>query len=427
MKFKQHYVSDAPVSLEEFTDINKAFLALDPTDVVSAEAFLEDLHHLEDNIERFGITEPVMHLIGGTLQEWDICITDKEKCLEGLGETIGKAAHAVFDAIRKFIKKIVTFIAELFGKKRTEAFKQAGAETKDKVNDIIKDDADAKSVINDASEDKAQSAGNVAKPSAEAAAKIEELQSEVNQLKSTMQAMASKSNKLLDEKNALNKEVAALKDEKKDLESAVKAAQAVAKAQEATIGDMKTATAIMQMGINDRARVIRLKLSFCAGLLNAAKELNKSFESMTSNKGWKESVAGVKSLAENKLGPMIPASAIGPAATEISQAIGIMVSTDFKDADAFIDWRDTAFKGCKYLEFNGSSASIKEDIKKESTLGKLGYMKDYLFGELDKKYEGVAAVVNKINTLMKSLDTEAEILAGVLKGLEEIKAKADKK
>jgi hypothetical protein len=104
-----------------------------------------------------------------------------------------------------------------------------------------------------------------------------------------------------------------------------------------------------------------------------------------------------------------------------------MVSTDFKDADAFIDWRDTAFKGCKYLEFNGSSASIKEDIKKESTLGKLGYMKDYLFGELDKKYEGVAAVVNKINTLMKSLDTEAEILAGVLKGLEEIKAKADKK
>lgn len=113
MKFKSNTreTADAPVNFED--------MMLDIDNVLNMEfdkavEHLEDLVILEQNIEKYGVTEPVMHLIGGTLESWSIDISNKEACLEGLGDKVKEAAIAAYEFVKKIIDKIIAAIKKIF-------------------------------------------------------------------------------------------------------------------------------------------------------------------------------------------------------------------------------------------------------------------------------------------------------------------------
>lgn len=89
-------------------------------DLEEAVEHLDDLEILYNNIEKFGITEPVMHLVGGTLESMGVSITEKEACLEGLKEGLKEAGKRVWEVIVKIFTKII----ELITGGRTEALQK---------------------------------------------------------------------------------------------------------------------------------------------------------------------------------------------------------------------------------------------------------------------------------------------------------------
>ena len=120
MKFK----SNTPVSAHDIESIEIAFESLDFTEMEQAQELLEDLTVLNQNIEKFGITEPVMHLVGGTLEAMDISIASKEACLEGLGDKIKEGAKKVWEMIIKVYERIRDYIKGLIGKFNKEKFNE---------------------------------------------------------------------------------------------------------------------------------------------------------------------------------------------------------------------------------------------------------------------------------------------------------------
>lgn len=416
------------VQVADLKSIDQKINDLDFTDLDKAQESLDDITMLHANIMKYGCSEPVIDLIGGTLESWQISITDKEACLEGLVEKAKKIGKAIWDAIVAAIKRIIEFITGLFSKQRTSAFLQKSKEVKDDVEGVVDSDASAKSTVNDASEDKAESAGNVTSPASQGTISIAEHERMLNEVKNEVRRCEQRirfANKRADELGtsaSLNFETAVqYRGENMALKSALSALETVSKADKATIGDIKKSVGFVSFALNERRRIISLKLQLCGNLLNVSKQLNASFERMTKHEGWRKSLDGIKELAESKSDTLIPASAIGPAASEISQVVSIMVATEFEGGDAFLEWRDSkALNGCKYLALDGTVVTIKASAKKDSTLGKLGYLKDYVFGELDKKYEGTAAVVNKIQTLIHSLDEEIKVLVSISEQVDKV-------
>ena len=114
MKFKSNLKSEAPV---DFSALEQDINTLLNVDLSEATENLDDLVLLYANIAKYGITEPVMDLIGGTLESWNISIQNKEACLEGLGETIKNAGRNVWEMILKIYRKISDFIKSLISKK----------------------------------------------------------------------------------------------------------------------------------------------------------------------------------------------------------------------------------------------------------------------------------------------------------------------
>lgn len=106
MKFK----SNTPVTAQDLELAEVQFESLDFTEMDKAQELLEDLTVLNQNIEKFGITEPVMHLVGGTLEAMDISIASKEACLEGLGDKMKEAGKKIWEFIINLFKKIRDFV-----------------------------------------------------------------------------------------------------------------------------------------------------------------------------------------------------------------------------------------------------------------------------------------------------------------------------
>jgi hypothetical protein len=51
-----------------------------------------------------------MHLVGGTLVSWSIDISNKEVCLEGIGDKLKEAGEKVWEVIVKIFERIVEFL-----------------------------------------------------------------------------------------------------------------------------------------------------------------------------------------------------------------------------------------------------------------------------------------------------------------------------
>lgn len=112
MKFKSNNTNNvSPVCIEDVLEDMAGVMNMGLEEAVE---HLDDLEILYNNIERFGITEPVMHLVGGTLESWSIDISNKEVCLEGLGDKIKEAAAAAYEFIKKIIDKIIAAINKIF-------------------------------------------------------------------------------------------------------------------------------------------------------------------------------------------------------------------------------------------------------------------------------------------------------------------------
>lgn len=108
MKFKSDKdVTMAPVNFEDIVNELDNVLNME---LEQAVEHLDDLEILHANIEKYGITEPVMHLVGGTLESMSISIADKESCLEGLKEGLKEAGKKVWEVIVKIFEKIVEVI-----------------------------------------------------------------------------------------------------------------------------------------------------------------------------------------------------------------------------------------------------------------------------------------------------------------------------
>lgn len=108
MKFKSNKdVTMVPVNFEDIVNELDNVLNME---LEQAVEHLDDLEILHANIEKYGITEPVMHLVGGTLESMSISITDKESCLEGLKEGLKEAGKKVWEVIVKIYEKIVEVI-----------------------------------------------------------------------------------------------------------------------------------------------------------------------------------------------------------------------------------------------------------------------------------------------------------------------------
>lgn len=122
MKFK----SNTPVNVQEIEDFNTSLESVNFTELDNAQELLDDLVVLHANIEKFGITEPVMHLIGGTLEAMEICIDSKEACLEGLGDKMKEAGKKIWEMIVKIYEKIRDYIKGMmdrYNKKRIDDLK----------------------------------------------------------------------------------------------------------------------------------------------------------------------------------------------------------------------------------------------------------------------------------------------------------------
>jgi len=85
---------------------------------------LSDLLVLRENIEKYGITEQVMDLIGGTLESMNIRIDNADACLEGIGESISNGVKTVFAFMRKIIDKIIQFITDCFNRRDAQERKE---------------------------------------------------------------------------------------------------------------------------------------------------------------------------------------------------------------------------------------------------------------------------------------------------------------
>lgn len=108
MKFKSNNVNnESPVCIDDVLEDMTGVMNMDLEEAVE---HLDDLEILYNNIEKFGITEPVMHLVGGTLESMGVSITEKEACLEGLKEGLKEAGKRVWEVIVKIFTKIIEFI-----------------------------------------------------------------------------------------------------------------------------------------------------------------------------------------------------------------------------------------------------------------------------------------------------------------------------
>lgn len=113
MKFKQTGVVEQTIpSMESLSDSIEDICVIDFTELESMESIISDCQILYSNIEKYGITDPVMDLVGGTLQEWNINITDKDKCLEDLAERIKEGARKIWEFIVRIYEKIRDWVNE---------------------------------------------------------------------------------------------------------------------------------------------------------------------------------------------------------------------------------------------------------------------------------------------------------------------------
>lgn len=125
MKFKSNVkvTQEAPVNFEDLIQDMDNVLNMELEEAVE---HLEDLTILEQNISKYGVTEPVMHLVGGTLESWSIDISNKEACLEGIGDKLKEAGKKVWEVIVKIYEKIRDYIKGMldrYNKKRIDALK----------------------------------------------------------------------------------------------------------------------------------------------------------------------------------------------------------------------------------------------------------------------------------------------------------------
>lgn len=108
MKFKSNNVNNvSPVCIDDVLEDMTGVMNMDLEEAIE---HLDDLEILYNNIERFGITEPVMHLVGGTLESMGVSITEKAECLEGLKEGLKEAGKRVWEVIVKIFTKIIELI-----------------------------------------------------------------------------------------------------------------------------------------------------------------------------------------------------------------------------------------------------------------------------------------------------------------------------
>ena len=115
MKFKSNVkvTQEAPVNFEDLMQDMDNVLNMELEEAVE---HLEDLTILEQNISKYGVTEPVMHLVGGTLESWSIDISNKEACLEGIGDKLKEAGKKVWEMILKIFEKVKEYIKKFMSK-----------------------------------------------------------------------------------------------------------------------------------------------------------------------------------------------------------------------------------------------------------------------------------------------------------------------
>lgn len=115
MKFKSNVkvTQEAPVNFEDLMQDMDNVLNMELEEAVE---HLEDLTILEQNISKYGVTEPVMHLVGGTLESWSIDISNKEACLEGIGDKLKEAGEKVWEMILKIFEKVKEYIKKFMSK-----------------------------------------------------------------------------------------------------------------------------------------------------------------------------------------------------------------------------------------------------------------------------------------------------------------------
>lgn len=111
MKFKLESNSTVQdLVVEDIASVEALMNALDTSSLDQAFEELNDLQMLQQNIEKFGITEPVMDLVGGTLQSMNIHIDDKDACLEDLKETAKQVGKKIWEIVLKIFRKIMEFL-----------------------------------------------------------------------------------------------------------------------------------------------------------------------------------------------------------------------------------------------------------------------------------------------------------------------------
>ncbi|MFA6664732.1 MAG: hypothetical protein WCS21_10540 [Lachnospiraceae bacterium] len=434
--------------LADIYALDKALQALSCNDISAAQETYFEMDKLYRNIASFNVSNQLRDLIGDVAAKWEVNLASQESALSDIGGALKTAGTAIWNSIMAMVRKIRDFIGKYFAKDRTAAVVKQVPVAESKIKTVLalpntaKEDeitvntAEIKKEIDDSTDDKnAGAAGQVAAAKldtvsrseyessiASAKAMVEELQKRLREKTTSADQSAAAAREAASENENLAKKIGELRAAGAKLSEALDLSNSVVDQKTAKLNDLKKVGQMVEFVIADQGRLIQLQLNFYRGCLAIAARMCGSIESVIKRSLSVETIKNVKDLLDSKINFELPASAIPAAAEELSRLVTILENTQFESADAFVDWREKSTENLSYIKLDGVTPVLNPQAEKaNSTAGKLGYIKDIISGAIGKKYEGTAAVANKINALLARLESDAVKLGALTSTLSQMK------
>jgi hypothetical protein len=106
------------VEPQDIVRLNEKMLDIDWSDYSQLDEQLNDLLALEQNFQKFGMTDAVMDLVGPSLEAWNIKLDSVDACMESMWDKVKEVSKKIWDAIVATIKRIGQFFKNLFDRRK---------------------------------------------------------------------------------------------------------------------------------------------------------------------------------------------------------------------------------------------------------------------------------------------------------------------
>lgn len=103
---------------QDIINLNEKMLDIDWSDYSQLDEQLNDLLALEQNFQKFGMTDAVMELVGPSLEAWNIKLDSIDACMESMWDKVKEVSKKIWDAIVAAIHRIGQFFKGLFDRRK---------------------------------------------------------------------------------------------------------------------------------------------------------------------------------------------------------------------------------------------------------------------------------------------------------------------